>query len=163
MFNFNHESDKIPVAMGFTEEFDDLCREKVMFSAISTHFITEEFFDSEEEVPQNMNTITGVLEKTLKICKDESEKMYTLLIFRNTFDTAAQALAKYKVMQEEDDKTKKKLSILMELVELKALMDEEDRSHITTPKDLFKKIEAVKNNLYSFEDYYKQIKNEQQG
>ena len=161
MFNFNHESDTIPVAMGFTEEFDDLCREKIIFSAISTKFLTEEFFDGQDEIPQNMNTITGVLERTLNICKDENEKLYTLLIFRSTFDKATEALAKYKIMQEEDDKTKKKLSILMELVELKALMDDEDRAHITTPKDLFKKIEAVKNNLYSFENYYKQIKNEQ--
>lgn len=158
-FKFNHESNKIPVAMGFTEEFDDMCRERVMFSAVSTHFITEEFFDSEEDAPKNMNTITGILEKTLNTCKDESEKMYTLLIFRSTFDIATEAIAKYKILQEEDSKTKTKLKILMELMELKAMMDDkEERKDLITPKDLFKKIELVKNNLYSFENYYKELK-----
>lgn len=158
-FKFNHESDKIPVAMGFTEEFDDLCRERVMFSAISTHFITEEFFDNEEDTPKNLNTITGILEKTLNTCKSETEQMYTLLIFRPTFDMATEAVAKYKILQEEDDKTKSKLKILMELVELKALMDKDsDRKDLITPKDLFRKIDLIKNNLYSFENYYKELK-----
>jgi hypothetical protein len=52
------------------------------------------------------------------------------------------------------------MKIMMELVELKALMDkEDDRKDLITPKDLFRKIEIAKKNLYSFEDYYKEIKN----
>lgn len=158
-FKFNHENEQLPEAMGFTLEMDDLCRERILFSAISTHFIAQEFFDSPKDAPKNMNTITGILEKCLDICKDENEKLYTLLIFRKEFDLATEAVAKYEVFNSEDEKMKKKLKVMMELVELKALMDEDNREHILTPKDLFKKIESVKNNLYSFDNYYKEVKN----
>ena len=159
-YKFNHEVDSIPDAMGFSKEFDDICRERILFSAISTHFITKEFFDEEDDAPKNMNTITGILEKCLNSCKDENEQTYTLLIFRKVFDLATESIAKYNLFNGGDEKTKKRMKIMLELIELKALSEEEDdRDELITPKDLFRKIDAVKNNLYSFENYYKEINN----
>ena len=159
-FKFNHESETIPHALGFSDELDDVCRERVIFSTVSSHYITQEFFDDEDQVPKNLNTITGILQKCLETCKNENEQLYTLLIFRTEFDTAAEAIAKYKLYHSESEQTQKKMKIMMELVELKALMDkEDDRKDLITPKDLFRKIEIAKKNLYSFEDYYKEIKN----
>jgi len=155
ILKFQHDSDNVPVAMGFTEEIDNRCREIVHFAAFTNYFIKKDFFNDEEEAPKNLMTITGILEKALNICKTEEEKVYTLFVFRNVHKHCSQAIGAWETFYEEsDEKERKKMQMLMELVELKALTEDEDRETLITPKDMFKKITAAKDNMYNFEKYY---------
>lgn len=156
ILNFKHDSDSIPTAMGFSTDIDNKCREIVHFAAFSNYFIKEDFFDDNDETPSNLTTITGVLEKALSLCKTKEEELYTLFVFKNVHEHSSQAIAAYKVFEgEEDEKAKNKLKMLMELVELKALADDEsDRKDLVTPKDMFKKITIAKDNMYNFDNYY---------
>jgi len=156
ILNFKHDSDSIPAAMGFSTDIDNKCREIVHFAAFSNYFIKEDFFDDNDETPSNLTTITGVLEKALSLCKTKEEELYTLFVFKHVHEHSSQAIAAYKVFEdEEDEKAKKKLRMLMELVELKALTDDDNnREDLVTPKDMFKKITIAKDNMYNFDNYY---------
>jgi hypothetical protein len=127
-----------------------------------TFFIKEDFFEDSDETPENLTTVTGILEKALSLCKTKEEEVYTLFVFKNVHEHCTQALSAYQVFEgEKDEKQKKKLKMLMELVELKALADDEDnRKDVITPKDMFKKIGIAKDNMYNFDKYYSII-NEQ--
>jgi len=96
------------------------------------------------------------------LCKTKEEEIYTLFVFKNVYEHVSQALAAYKVFEDEtDEKSKKKIKMLLELVELKALADDDnDRNDLITPKDMFKKIQMARSNMYNFDHYYKAIKDE---
>ena len=163
LLNFRHDSDTIPTAMGLNKEIDDKCREIVHFSSFTNFFIKEDFFsDDDNNTPENLTTVTGVLEKALGLCKSKEEEIYTLFVFKDVHNHCTQALSAYQVFEgEKDEKVKKKLKMLMELVELKAMADDEDdRKDVITPKDMFKKITIAKDNMYNFDNYYKALKNE---
>ena len=163
VLKFRHDSDNIPTAMGFDNIIDDRCREIVHFSAFTNFFIKEDFFDEDDDhAPQNLTTVTGVLEKALSLCNTKEEELYTLFVFRDVHNHCNQALAAYEVFQDEkDERQKKKLKMLMEIVELKVMSDDDgDRKDIVTPKDMFRKINVAKNNMYNFDNYYKALKNE---
>lgn len=160
LLKFKHDSNKIPTALGLSEEIDNKCREIIHFSAFTNYFIKEDFFsDDDETAPKNLTTTTGILEKSLSLCKTEEEKLYTIFIFRALHDNCTKAICAYKVYNEEtDEKEKKKMKMMMELAELKAMVDDEtDRSDYLTPKDMFKKIAAARENMYSFEKYYNSV------
>jgi hypothetical protein len=155
LLKFHHDSDNVPVAMGFTEEMDSKCREIIHFSAFTNYFIKKDFFNEEEDAPTNLMTITGILEKALNICQTEEEKVYTLFVFRNVHKHCSQAIGAWEAYYDEaDEKQRKKMKMLIELVELKALTEDEDRETLVTPKDMFKKITAAKDNMYNFDKYY---------
>ena len=161
IFKFQHTSDDIPTALGLPVDIDKKCREIIHFSVFTNYFIKKEFFENDDETPENLTTITGMLEKSLSLCKTDQERVYTLFIFRNIHKNCSQAIGAWETLDEEkDEKAKKKLQMLLELVELKALSEEEDRANLLTPKDMFKKIEAARNNMYNFDKYYNVI-NEQ--
>lgn len=162
ILNFKHESENIPKALGLSETIDNRCREIIHFASFTNYFIKNDFFDDADETPSNLTTITGILEKALSLCKTKEEEVYTLFVFRNVHEHCSQAIGAYEVFNKEtDEKEKKRMKMLMELVELKALSeDDEDRSNLVTPKDMFKKITAAKDNMYNFDRYYSVV-NEQ--
>lgn len=154
VFKFQHDSNKIPVAMGFAEEIDNKCREIINFSTFSNFFIKNDLFNDSEEAPSVLTSITGVLEKALSVCKTEEEKIYLLYIFGNSHKHSTDAIIAWDALENEpDSKQKTKMKMLMELVELKAFT-EDDRKNLVTPKDMFKKIEVAKQNMYNFDKYY---------
>lgn len=156
ILKFKHDSENIPTALGFSEDIDNKCREIIHFSAFTNYFIKNDFFDKEDDTPSNLTTITGILEKALSICKTEEEKIYTLFVFRSVHEHSTQAISAYRVFEEEsDEKAKKKMKMLMELIELKAMADDDaNRDEVITPKDMFKKITIAKENMYNFDKYY---------
>lgn len=158
---FKHNSDSLPTAMGFSESIDNRCREIIHFAAFSNYFIKEDFFDEEEEAPDNLTTVTGVLEKALGLCTTKEEEMYTLFCFKTIHKMSGQALGAYMSLQEADEKERKKMQMLIELSELKANFDEdEERSNLLTAKDMFKRIDLAKDNLYNFDNYYNAVSND---
>lgn len=162
VLSFKHDSDNLQVAMGLPEGIDNKCREIVHFSTFTNYFIKSEFFDNEDDAPNNLLTQTGVLEKALSLCENDQEEVYTMFVFKDAHNHCKQALGAFTQFEEEkDEKERKKMQMLMELVELKAMVDDDnDRSEIVTPKDMFKKIRAAKDNMYNFENYYKVVTNE---
>lgn len=157
-FNFNHDTEVIPVAMGYDIEIDEKCREIVYFSTFSNYFIKNEFYDDQAEVPSNLTTTTGILEKALNLCKTEEEQIYTIFIFKNISNNASNALKSYIAYESASDKKyKEKIKVLLELSELEARLSDEKREDLVTPKDMFRKIEKCKENLYNFDNYLSAI------
>jgi hypothetical protein len=155
MFKFQHDSNNVPEAMGFKEDIDEKCREIIHFSTFTNYFIKKDFFNDNEEAPSLLTSVTGILEKALTVCKTEEEKLYTLYIFRGCHTHCAEAINAWEVVQNETDKKElNKMKMLMELVELRALTEDDDRKNVITPKDMFKKIEVAKENMYNFDKYY---------
>lgn len=163
LLKFKHDSNKIPTALGLSEEIDNKCREIIHFSTFTNYFIKEDFFNEDDnQAPKNLTTVTGILEKALSLCKTEEEKIYTIFIFKDLHEHCSKAICAYQVYNDEpNEKERKKMKMMMELAELKAMVDDEtDRSNYVTPKDMFKKIAAAKDNMYNFDKYYAAI-NEQ--
>jgi len=159
LLNFKHDSDNVVIALGLPENTDERCREMVHFASFTSYLIKNDFFDDTDESPSNLRTITGVLEKALSLCKTKEEEIYLLFIFKHVHQHTTQAIAAYDMFNNEaDQKAKKKMEMLMQLVEIKALADsEDDREDLITPKDMFKKIEIAKQNMYNFDNYYSVI------
>jgi hypothetical protein len=158
IFKFQHDSNVIPTALGLPEEVHDRCKEIIFFSTFTNHFIKKDFFDNDADTPSTLTTITGVLEKALSLSTSESEKLYLLFIFKEVHEKGAHNLMGYQMIEEEtDEKAKKKMKMLLELTELKALMSDDDRSELTTPKDMFKRIDIAKKNMYNFENYFNEV------
>lgn len=157
MIKFDHSMSSIPEALGFTLEMDNLCREIVYFSTVSNYFITDSFYDDTDEVPNNLSTITGILEKAINLCSSEDEKIYLMFVFKNCFEMISKVLTIYKMLNNETSyEERKKLEIIMEMSELKALSDKSvKRDDLITPKQLINKIGIIKENPYNFDEYYK--------
>ena len=157
----DHESKTLTGAFGLDDKIDKLCREKILFAHVSNYYIAKEFYaDHSDEVPKNLSTHTGHLEKALSLCETEKEKLYLLFIFKNEDDHIIEGLSAYKTLEEEENpEKKKKLKMLLELAEIKKMMvDEDEFERVVTPKDLFKRFDIVKDHMYSFDDYYNAMK-----
>ncbi len=163
VFQFQHESGKINDALGLSYEQDIKCREVVFFSAISNHFIGMELFDNEDEKPRSLSTLTGDLEKALSLLDSDIEKYYMLLLFRNTHTLALEVIAKFNLMNKIGDSEKKKLKLMLDLLEVKLeeKKQEEEDFDFFSPTEMFKKIEYVQQSRYNFNKYLELVTNDQ--
>ena len=131
----------------------------VFFSCFSNYFIIKDLFDDENDAPKSLNTVTGDLEKALKLTCNEMEKDYLLLTFKNYHEIALETIAKYQLLNRLGEKEKKKVDLMLQMIQLK--IDEKDLEEgesesFINPKIMFQKVEIAKKNLYNFEKYYEE-------
>jgi hypothetical protein len=158
MFVFDHEETKINRAVGVSDEMYERVKNIVFFSTFSNYFIKEDLFDDENDVPKSLNTVTGDLEKALKLTSNDMEKDYLLLNFKNYHEMALETIAKYQLLNRLDETEKKKISLIMQMMELKMEEDAKNGEDVpVNPKEMFNKLEIAKKNLYNFEQYFKDV------
>ena len=158
LFVFDHEKESLYEALGFNSEFDDRCREIVFFATISNHLIGADLFETPEETPRRLTTITGDLEKSLSLATD-SEKQYLLVIFKHMHRIAIESIGKWRAFNKMVKGEKAKLDLIFKLMEIKAKEDmekegESEENYLSTLQ-MSARIELVQKNLFSFEDYFK--------
>lgn len=163
---FNHSKDNFHEAMNISGYMRTKCRERIFFTSFSNALQRKELFEDEDDAPKDMSTVTGDLQRCLKMITDPLEYEYTLLTFYGHQRMAMEAYAKYKFLnsntQSKEDKLK--MSIINLIQELKAKHDEEEEGHTTDEEDeidnitvtnALKRISIVKESHYNFDTYLK--------
>jgi hypothetical protein len=140
----------------------DSVREKILFSTFSNSLVKEELFDSKDDVPAQLTTVTGILEKALNLAS-EQERDFMLLTFNNTHDLAHKALVHYKIFnsnpETKEEKTKMKLLELLSGLKELDFEDESAEFRSLTPSNLVKRVKMVKKSNYNFEKYMEMVTN----
>lgn len=164
---FNHSKDNFHEAMGIPGYMRTKCRERIFFTSFSNALQRKELFEDEDDAPKDMSTVTGDLQRCLKMITDPLEYEYTLLTFYGHQRMAMEAYAKYKFLnsntQSKEDKLK--MSIINLIQELKEKHDEEEEGNSSeedevdniTVSTALKRITMVKESHYNFDTYLKML------
>lgn len=160
-FTYQHAAEKITDALGVSDELDNKCSEIIYFASICNHCMAEEIFESREDAPRSLVTITGDLEKALSLCSNTLEKDYVLLMFRTLHGAVADAIGKYKAINSLSESKKKQFDLMMKMMELriKEAAKEEDADFIV-PTEIFNKIKLVEKSNYNFDVYLDLLKSD---
>jgi hypothetical protein len=157
---FNHNKEAFHEAMNIPGYMRTKCRERIFFAAFSNALQRVELFEDEDDAPKDMSTVTGDLQRCLRMINDPLEYEYTLLTFYGHQRMAMEAYSKYKFLnsssQSREDKIK--LSIINLMQDLKDKDDdeqEEDEIDNITVNTAIKRISIVKTSHYNFETYLK--------
>jgi hypothetical protein len=164
--DFNHTKDEFHEAMNIPGYIRTKCRERIFFAAFSNALQRTELFEDEDDAPKDMSTITGDLQRCLKLITDPLEYEYTLLTFYGHQRMAMEAYSRYKYLnsssQSKEDKIK--LSIINLMMDLKEKQEdeennskEEDEIDNITVNTTIKRISIVKSSLYNFDTYLKLV------
>jgi hypothetical protein len=164
--DFNHDKDEFHEAMNIPGYIRTKCRERIFFAAFSNALQRAELFEDEDDAPKDMSTVTGDLQRCLKMINDPLEYEYTLLTFYGHQRMAMEAYGKYKYLnsssQSKEDKIK--LSIINLMMDLKDRQEdeennskEEDEIDNITVNTTIKRISIVKSSLYNFDTYLKLV------
>ena len=163
---FNHTKDEFHEAMNIPSYVRTKCRERIFFAAFSNALQRAELFEDEDDAPKDMSTVTGDLQRCLKMINDPLEYEYTLLTFYGHQRMAMEAYGRYKYLnstsQSKEDKIK--LSIINLMMDLKDKQEDEenntkdeDEIDNITVNTTIKRISLVKSSHYNFETYLKLI------
>lgn len=161
---FNHSKDAFHEAMSIPSYVRTKCRERIFFSSISNALQRIELFEDEDDAPKDMSTVTGDLQRCLKMISDPLEYEYTLLTFYGHQRMAMEAFGRYKFLNSKDQskEDKLKLSIINLIQELKSNDDddddeEEDAIDKLNSSTLIERINIVKQSHYNFDTYLKLV------
>lgn len=163
---FNHSKDHFHEAMNIPSYMRTKCRERIFFTSFSNALQRKELFEDEDDAPKDMSTVTGDLQRCLKMITDPLEYEYTLLTFYGHQRMAMEAYGKYKFLNsnEQSKEDKLKLSIINLIQELKSNDDdddedshEEDEIDKITVNTVMKRVSIVKDSHYNFDTYLKMV------
>lgn len=154
LFKFNHECPDFSGALGVPDDIETRCREMIFFASISSKFIAKEFYEGEEP-PRSLCTVTGHLERTLVLTNDIQEQLYILVVFRQMHELAMSSYQKWCQLGECNDMEKKKLDLILQLIDLKGqeIAKKNEGSKYVTDKEMFKRIELISTNISNFPKY----------
>jgi len=155
VFNFHHSMEDFNDALGISKEIDEHCQDIIYFSAMSNHLCGRELFEDIKDIPKQLTTVTGDLEKSISYAKNQTELQYMLLIFRKYHDITLDIISKYEALAFMDGTEKRKFNLMMEQIEitLEEKVKEREGSSFISPKSLFNKIKLVKESRYNFDKY----------
>lgn len=165
---FNHDAENFFEALNLDDEMMNLCKERVFFTTFTNALNVSEWFDSVDDAPSNIKTVTGDFEKCLNLIEDQKEYEYTLMIFHKTHDLAIQCFKRYSLheLAKNDKKEAGKKVAMVKLLDLLTelkMHNEEDEGikegilNGFTPKGLMKRIEYTKNCQGSFQVYLNMV------
>lgn len=160
-FNFNHDTPKVAQALGVNSNTEDKCIEIIIFSTISNFLISEELFDSRDEAPSKLTTMSGDLEKALSLVNTDQERDYVLFMFRQLHMAVQTSIAKKQVLEEMTGMDKKKAELVMKMLELKIeeKAEESEVDSFLTPSSVFNRIRLVEESRYNFDKYLLLLQN----
>jgi len=117
-----------------------------------------------EDAPKEMSTVTGDLQRCLKMIDSELEYEFTLLNFMAYQKLAMEAYGRYKYLnsKEKTKEDKLKLSIINLMEDLRSQEEDDEDEGIdnTSVNSVIKRISLVKTSHYNFTTYLKQLNTE---
>lgn len=125
--NYNHSKDTISDSIGLDK--DELLYSKlaIIFSVMSPRILADELFDDDDEIPENMKSVSGSVELLMSLMKNEKMVVFSLLHFTQLYEKLSSGLAllnnKVNVdeLMESDDDEKGKMDDIMKAVKNLAL------------------------------------------
>lgn len=157
----DHSKEKFHEALTVPDYMRSKCRERIFFSSFSNALQREELFEDADDAPKEMSTVTGDLQRCLKMIDSGLEYEFTLLNFMAYQKLAMEAYGRYKYLNSKDmpKENKLKLSIinLMEDLRNQEQDDEDEGIDNTSVNSVIKRISLVKNSHYNFNTYLKQL------
>lgn len=125
--NYNHSEDTISDSIGLDK--DELLYSKlaIIFSVMSPRVLADELFDDDDEIPENMKSVSGCVELLMSLMKNEKMVVFSLLHFTQLYEKLSSGLAllnkKVNVdeLMESDDDEKGKMDDIMKAVKNLAL------------------------------------------
>jgi hypothetical protein len=161
---FNHSKDQFHEAMNIPSYLRTKCRERIFFTSFSNALQRQELFEDPEDAPKDMSTVTGDLQRCLRMISDPLEYEYTLLTFYGHQRMAMEGYKRYEFLNSKDQskEDKLKLSIINLIQELKANDEddedeEEDAIDRLSSSALLERINIVKQSHYNFDTYLKLV------
>lgn len=158
---FNHQIENFHQALGISDDIRTKCRERIFFSAMSNAIQVMDLFEDKDDAPREMVTVTGDLQRCLRMITDPLEYEYTLMIFNNSQRMATETMAYYRHTLEsqnnKEDRVKMKILELME--EIRGSKeddnDEDDEAPVDrlNKKTMVKRIKLVKKSHHNFDTY----------
>lgn len=163
-FVFNHENTDFNEAVGISNKMSIESREKIIFNCIDNAMQRDFLYGEEDDdsCPREMKTITGDLERVIKMVDDELELYAILLNFKNIEKMSIASYAKYKFLKdahsEKDNVKRKVIELVKEIIQSKnEENDDEDENEPLidrfNEKTMFKRIELIKKSHSNFRTY----------
>jgi hypothetical protein len=159
----DHTKEQFHQALTVPDYMRTKCRERIFFSSFSNALQREELFEDEEDAPKEMSTVTGDLQRCLKMIDSQLEYEFTLLNFMSYQKLAMESYGRYKYLnsKEKTKEDKLKLSIINLIEDLRNQEDEEeDGVNNLSVNSVIKRISIVKSSHYNFDTYLKQLTKE---
>lgn len=163
--NFTHDEDDLTKALGFTQDLKIRCRERIFFASILGYVLRIELYgkDLDDEIPKELCTITGSLQRCLSLITDQDEYEFTLFNFMNFHEMAMNAVVHYreKVNKNTDESEEGLKSQIVGLVRkmIEKKISEEGKSKdslgVLSLDDMIDRIEKIKQSKQSFNRYMK--------
>jgi len=160
----DHTKEQFHQALTVPDYMRTKCRERIFFSSFSNALQREELFEDEEDAPKEMSTVTGDLQRCLRMIDSHLEYEFTLLNFMSYQKLAMEAYGRYKYLnsKEKTKEDKLKLSIINLIEDLRNKEDNDDEEGVDdlSVNSVIKRISIVKTSHYNFETYLKQLTKE---
>jgi ADP-dependent phosphofructokinase/glucokinase len=136
--NYNHSEDTISDSIGLDENELLYSKLAIIFSVMSPRVLADELFDDDDEIPENMKSVSGCVELLMSLMKNEKMVVFSLLHFTQLYEKLSSGLAllNHKVniddlMESDDEKGKmddimkavKNLALKVSLAPVKILVE----------------------------------------
>jgi hypothetical protein len=125
--NYNHSKDTISDSIGLDENELLYSKLAIIFSIMSPRVLADNLFDDEDEIPENMKSVSGCVELLMSLMKNEKMVVFSLLHFTQMYEKLSSGLAilnkKVNIddLMESDDDEKGKMDDIMKAVKNLAL------------------------------------------
>lgn len=162
--NLLHAEEHINRALGVDDAIMIQCRERILFSYFANSLQAVELFSDRESAPKELVTVTGDLQRCLKLISSQEEYEITLLHFMSYHSLAQQAWAHWNIKNnatsDEDGFGHELIKMIMKLKEAhdKEKAEDEDiddgiNGDLRDIQNVVKRIDEVKKCNYSFSKY----------
>jgi hypothetical protein len=83
----NHEKSDVGSAFGLSFYEQHYIKSAILFEILSTTKLTKQIYNSVDEVPNNMSSMTGFMERALSHAKTLEQQLYMLFEYQGAFFT----------------------------------------------------------------------------
>lgn len=99
----DHNQKDLAKAFGLTNYEKLYVRTAVVFETLSLHMLSKKLFDNIDDAPDNMTTMTGILEHAVEHMKTPQQGAYLLVIFLETTEKVARSINSFGESAEKAD------------------------------------------------------------
>ena len=83
---FDLTADNLEGSLGLTDKRSHYVKASILFECLACPIMAEEFFDRESDIPQDMKTMPGIMQRAFSHMRDGIEQMYFTMIFMRGYE-----------------------------------------------------------------------------
>lgn len=162
----DHTQDKFHESLCVGNEMRLICRERIFFVSFSHGLQRRDLYgDFQDAAPKELSTMSGDIQRCLRMISDPLQYEFTLLIFMHYQQMTQDSMGYYNFLQESenDPEMKAKVEILKMLQKLKDDQEKEENPEPLIDQlnrdTLVERINMVHKSKHSFETYLNLLNN----